>query len=604
MPENDEKLRLETEPQKPPPEPEKVFPQPQDPHPFERLTGLIREGKLDSLVPLLFLLQFEGHPVSLADHFMFAPLFKLRRPLKRILKCARRVGKTFQICADAELLSWVIPYYKTLIVTPLYSQVSRLSIEYLNLFPRHNPFAARFVDKKCIDQLLKKTFRTGSQIEMSYALTSVDRIRSIGANDCRIDEIQDMDDSFIPVIEMTMGAVKETGNNPKVAVSTYSGTPKTLDNPINRLWERSSQAEVVIRCGCGKENIAGARYDLLNMIGKTTCICAKCGKPLEVEKAYWLHQVPEVRGDFEGLHMPQVIHPNHCRSAASWRILLDRIKEWPTAKVMNEIHGESFDDATMPVTLKELRDASNLALDNTLKACAAARRRARFCVVGIDWEGGGMDRTSTTVISVCYLLTGSETVHVGYLDRLPGGLSDEEINGRILNVIHSVRPDRIAHDFANGGGVKETLLIQSGVPVKQVVPFRYDFSPGGNIIRLQHHGASRGRGCFQMDKTRSIKIVCTAIKRQKIIFPQAEYSFHITSDFLNIKEETVESARGSDYTLIRRKAGKTDDAVNSVNLAASALWYMEGKYPQLAMASQGTYEEEPEEGNKGVTLPE
>ena len=607
MPQLDGNLRVENPPETAllPPENGPVSP-PEPPSPeaiFSRFTDLIKAGKLESLVPLLFLLQYKGHPVSLEDHFMLAPMFKLKRPLRRILKCARRVGKTFQVSADSDLLAWLIPFYEILIVTPLFSQVERLSMDYLNVFSQHNPFAVNKFPKGTPQRNLLRRYFQGGKIELSYALTSCDRIRSIGANDIRIDEIQDMDDSFIPVIEMVTGAMKG-GEGGKVAVSTYSGTPKTLDNTIELYWEQSSAAEPTIRCGCGKENIASSKHDLLNMIGKNTCICAKCGKPLEVEKMYWLHAIPERRGDFEGWHLPQIVHPYHCRNSANWRVLLSRLKTWPTQRIMNEIHGESFDLATMPVTLAELRGACTMQLDNSLKAFEGLRRRARMTVVGIDWEGGGEDRTSTTVISGACLLTGSETIHVGFLERLPGGLNDEEMNRRVLYILKAIKPDRVIYDFANGGGVRETLLTQSGIPLKVMVPFRYDFSPGGNIIRMQHNGAGKGRGCFQMDKTRSIKLACTAVKRQKIVFPGAEYCFHIISDFLNIKEETIESSRGSDYTLIKRKPNKTDDAVNSVNLAASALWYMEGKYPQLAMANQGTYLEEPEDGNSQDSLPE
>jgi len=68
------------------------------------------------------------------------------------------------------------------------------------------------------------------------------------------------------------------------------GAPKTMENTIERLWTDSSMAEWATKCAhCNKWNIATIEADALNMIGKHTVVCAKCGKPLDPGDGCWVH---------------------------------------------------------------------------------------------------------------------------------------------------------------------------------------------------------------------------------------------------------------------------------------------------------------------------
>ena len=78
------------------------------------------------------------------------------------------------------------------------------------------------------------------------------------------DEVQDLNWAFMPVIEQTMGGSKDWG------MYRYAGTPKSLDNTIEKLWQQSSQDVWVVECphmGCKKYNVGCADMDLLKMIG-------------------------------------------------------------------------------------------------------------------------------------------------------------------------------------------------------------------------------------------------------------------------------------------------------------------------------------------------
>ena len=76
----------------------------------------------------------------------------------------------------------------------------------------------------------------------SFAYQDAERTRGISADKNVIDEVQDMDISFLPVIHETISASQEWG------LIQYAGTPKTMDNTIQVLWQDSSMAEWMVKC--------------------------------------------------------------------------------------------------------------------------------------------------------------------------------------------------------------------------------------------------------------------------------------------------------------------------------------------------------------------
>jgi len=70
----------------------------------------------------------------------------------------------------------------------------------------------------------------------SFAFLNPDRVRGVSADRVGIDEIQDLDITFLPIIRECMSASD-------LAIRQFTGTPKTLDNTLESLWQESSQAE-------------------------------------------------------------------------------------------------------------------------------------------------------------------------------------------------------------------------------------------------------------------------------------------------------------------------------------------------------------------------
>jgi len=559
-----------------------------------RLSDSIIANGLPNLLPLLFLLSFQGKPFGLKEHYQLAPLFQLLgRPREFLLKSARQVGKSASLMATSKLQSILIPDFKTLVVTPLFAQSKRLNDDYSSSFVDSSPFKGCFDSSSCRHGALYHKWKNRSEEIFSYAFTSCNRIRGISAvSQVIFDEVQDLTDSFVPVIGETMSASKQYG------FYMYSGTPKTLDNFIQLLYERSSQGEWTIPCrsgSCKHENIAALRYDLMRMIGKEGIICAKCGKPIYTEDGYFLHEQPQYINTFKSIHISQVTHPLHLSSPVKWQQLLHKMNTYEKSKFENEILGESSDNSSMPISHSELANACSTSEkdDNTLKRSLEKQKQSGIIITGVDWSGGGNDATSTTTYVCANQIYGSDVIEISYMERMPTSQNANDESRKLSWLNAQLHPDMFAHDYGGAGNIREALMIEQGQNPATVVPFSYDWAPRHKIIRTNRQNDG-SRKCYLIDKARSLRVLFAAIKAGKVKFPRQDKCWTLLADFLNIGEERSESPRGSDILLFHRKAGRSDDFVHAVNFACSAIWYLRKSYPQLSGATSHEDDEEVE----------
>ena len=199
---------------------------------------------LKPLLPLL--LQICGKPYHLHDHFAFSPFFRTRMPRKTLLKTGRQVSKSTSLASQGVLFSNCIPYFSTLYVTPLFEMIRRFSSNYVRPFIETSPVMKLFSGTTTINSVLQRSFKNRSQMLFSFAFMDAERTRGISADKNVIDEVQDMDISFLPVIHETISASRDWG------LIQYAGTPKTLDNTNETLWQDSSMAEWMVKCRHGE----------------------------------------------------------------------------------------------------------------------------------------------------------------------------------------------------------------------------------------------------------------------------------------------------------------------------------------------------------------
>lgn len=547
-------------------------------------------------------LRLRGKPYTLDDHFPMEPLFRTKMPLWFLLKTGRQVSKSTCLAASKVIQTAATPFFNSLFVAPLFEQTRRFSTNYVKPFIEDSPFYKQIVDYRCNQNVLERSFKNRSTMFFSYCLSDADRIRGISADRVDIDEVQDIDWSLIPIILETMSASKW-------AVVFCAGTPKTLDNTIEYLWGESSQAEWVTRCNaCNHYNIACLSQDLWKMIGVETITCAKCERPINPRPSFhpnpakrgtgfWLHSQPDKAEHRPGYHAPQVIFPMHFDNPRKWQILRSKMTGANSSRTafINEVLGESSDVGTKLISQSDLISACKLYnKPNKIKEALINAEQYLDVAVGVDWGGSTsvygtnraalllkpQDAQSYTALAIVGIKPDGR-IDVLYTFRFDISNDHIEEARACLSAWNDVDRRRsrtlFCHDFGGAGSVRETLMIQLGLPLPLVFACQYVSAPQSGILEAN---AGAGRPYWSLDKARSLVFLCEAIKLGFVGFPEWESSKHLLNDFLALVEDTVERAGYSNLTRIVRKPGTPDDVAHAVNFAAMGLWKRYG-YPNF-----------------------
>lgn len=557
-------------------------------HALAEVTGRIIDTQDSAkLLAALPLFRVKGQPYSINDHFFFKPLFRIDFPRRGVYKCARQVGKTQNMAASKLTRSVAIPHYNILFVCPRFEQIKRISNNYVKPLIQSSPARSVLIDTQVSrDQsILQRTFKNGSIHYYSFAFLDAERIRSISCNDIAMDEVQDIIWDFIPVIAETLSG------SPRWRQQLYTGTPKTMDNTIEKLWRSSSMGEWAVQCeGCNHWNIAGAEYDLLKMIGKKGVICVRCGKLLQPRHGGWVFPFSGKAPDFVGYHIPQVVHPYHYEygDGSNWKDLLYKMSTYPQSKFWNECLGESFDSATKLISMTDLTQISLSQHPNSMQHGLLRAKRMNFLAVGIDWTGGGVESKSYTALVVAGVRPGQDTVEVVYATRFKQAMSPNEETVLVLDIIKRFQPDLIAHDYGGAGNLREVMMVQAGVPQKRIVPYTYSMTANKQVIYF-NPGGHGTRSSYTIDKPRSLVTLCAMMRAKKVLLPSwggEGFEENPFLDFFNLGEEVQERPRGSDVILVTKSAESSDDVCHALNYAASSIWYHQQRYPDLAEAMQ------------------
>lgn len=558
---------------------------------------------LKPFLPLL--LSIRGKPYHLDDHFPFSPFFRTRMPRTTLLKTGRQVSKSTSLAAQGVLFSNCIPYFSTLYITPLFEMIRRFSQNYVAPFIETSPVGKLFSGQNTMNNVLQRSFKNRSQMIFSFAYLDAERTRGISADKNVIDEIQDMDIAFLPIIHETISASREWG------LIQYAGTPKTLDNTIEKLWTDSSMAEWVIKCSaCNHWNIPALEFDLVKMIGPVreditdNCpgtVCAKCSKVINPRPSFqggtgrWVHRFPDKRWTFAGYHVPQIIMPMHYGNIEKWQKLVDK-KEGkgnvPINVFYNEVCGESWDSGAKIVTVTDLKKAACLPWHNVVDEAKEHLENYLIRFVAVDWGGGGVNKgksdlalQSYTSIAVLGLTPdGRVDVIYGYRSMRP---HDHIYEARIiLGMMNTFRCSHVVHDYTGAGTVRETVLVQAGLSLNNILPVAYIGPAKGGLILYKPPTRLHPRGHYAMDRNRALNYCCQFIKSGIVRFFQYDYKgtsdVGLLHDFLNLIEDKTDTGIGkSKYKILRDPSGP-DDFAQAVTMGTMMIYQMHGKWPNMA----------------------
>lgn len=554
----------------------------------------LRKSGFPTLVPLLpMMLQLRGEPYSLRDYYPFEVFYNTRAPSELVVKSGRQTSKTTNLAAQGLVASVTTPNFSTLFVTPLFEMIRRLSSDNVRPFIDQSPLKNYWISSKVTNNVLFRGFTNQSRMYFSFAYLDVERTRGIAADKVCYDEVQDMDSRFIPIIREVMSGSKYGG------ISQYTGTPKTLDNTLQQLWERSSRAEWLVKCeACNYENVPAKSHDLDEMIGpdhpdigpeRPAVVCAKCKRPVWPAKGFWVHENPGMKLQMCGIHVPQIILPLHYSSRKKWRALLakrDGADGTPPYVFYNEVCGESFDIGAKLLTITDLQRAAVLH-KNEIEAARRTISKYAFRALAIDWGGGGQTGDSWTVYAVMGIKAdGHIDVIYGHRSPTPHDhIGEAQLARRLFSTFDC---HIMAHDFAGSGHLRETFCLQNGIPADRVMPCFYTTFARGPLVRYKQGD----RNYYQIDKPRSLVLLCQQIKDEKISFFEFDYynsddsyesraSRSLLGDLLAIGEELGTTSSGNSYYKVVTAAGKTDDFAQAVNLGACGLWHISGLWPDL-----------------------
>jgi len=574
---------------------------------------LIDLGKLPTFVQILpLLLNLNGEPYTLEDHFPFEPLFQLHLPRELLLKTGRQVSKSTSVASRGLILSWSIPHFSTLFITPLYEQIRRFSTNYVRPFIDQSPLKNMLIGTGTENSVLQRSFKNLSKMYFSFALTDANRVRGISAHACNFDEIQDMDKDLIPIIQETM-------SHSPWRLSMYTGTPKTLDNTIEGKWLDSSQAEWCIPCdNCKHLNVPKSGVDLEKMIGPwhanigvlnptekqikrnikagvPATVCAKCKHWINPKDGRWVHGKPNKRWSFPGYHVPQIIMPIHYQDRDRWSELLAKQQGYGNFTVpqfYNEVLGESYDVGAKLITETDLIAAGSLPWNNDpVTPTIPLQRKREYItrVMGVDWGGGGEEEISFTVMCVVGLRPDGK-LDLLYGRKLLTPHDHLEEARQVLRVFNAFECSHLAHDYNGAGSLRETFVIQAGLPYAKIAPIVYTRSAAKDIMvyhksEFQHH-----RDYWLLDKARALQLVCQCFKLRWLrSFKYDKVSKDnpgLLCDFLSLTENKVEMPRGPDIYMIQRSPHSPDDFAHAVTYACATIWHTSRAWPNLAMIAK------------------
>ena len=472
-------------------------------------------------------------------------------PHRRVLlMCGRQVEKSTTLGMRILAMTCLVPHFRVLYVSPSAAQTKEFSKTRIKEMMETSPDLRVWYPPSMTDNVFEKRGINRSVLTLRYAFLNADRTRGLASDLVAIDELQDQIMDNIPVIE-------ETASHSPYRYFLYSGTPKSLDNPIEHFWSTfSTQNEWAVPCERhGTPKIPSSwHWNILGeqSIGRKGLICDKCGGRIfpNHPMCQWVRTGtpdPEL-GLYEGFRIPQLMVP-----WIGWRDLLTKYNDYPRAKFFNECLGLSFDNGQRPLTRQDILD--NCDPDQRLSPEGVTEWRSKMqgsrLYAGIDW---GQDSSSSyTVIFVGGYFLGR--FRVIFAHRFQGAESEPRAQfEKICRIIDTFGIHKIGVDHGGGFWPNDELLRKYGSG--RVVRFQY--STPNVFMRWD---ARLGR--FLIHRSEVMSAIFNAIKRRNVIqFPcWKDWATPYAADMLSIFSEYNERMHMTQY---KKSPNNTDDSFHSL----------------------------------------
>lgn len=509
-------------------------------------------------------LQLDGKPFSIKEFPFYEQVYDQVHDAL-LLKTGRQVAKSTTIANSLAMNACLRPYWKSLFVSPTHEQTLRFSQTRFGKVLQYSPrLQGRWVTPDLSSRVALKMFKNGSECVLSFASDNPDRIRGISADEVYYDEVQDiLYDEVIPVINEVMA-------NSNYRYERYCGTPKTMENTIEKLWQWSTQTEWFIRCeGCG-------RYSVLNderCIGKLGPICTACTKYLNVRNGVWVDgrtYADDYTGKrIKGFHVSQFMLPENVPAAMPtdsksqalamkrWRSLLAKHHTYPTSKFKNEVIGLSDSVGSRLVTRDELE---SFCTDYVVTDVPEIAKRFDAIVAGVDWSGGGANGQSHTALWI-WGVHRSSGLHRMELETLYFKIYPEnnpmssDIVAHIIKACAHYQVNMVLGD-AGGGALANNHLQQAfGTARARQVQYRAMASSAAGRPSFYWNKNDR----YMAEKTTMIDHFLIYVKNGGVRYPISSQMSETFRHMLSVYEDMSPNGQ----KIWKRTPGEPDDALHA-----------------------------------------
>lgn len=497
-----------------------------------------------------------------------------------ILKFGRQTHKSTTEAFTLSLPCIRYPNYHVLYVAPTGTQVSVFSTDKLDAALRDSTFIQNhYIDNKVKDQVFYKEISNGSKIYLRSAFHSADSIRGISADKTCIDEIQDIVSDHIPVIEQCMGfslakweLMKNTYPDIPMHIfksSTYAGTPKNIENTMERYWNKSTQNEWIIKCHhCNKYNYINEKN-----IGPTCLVCNKCFKPIFYKDGDWVSMNPH--GVIAGYRAPQIIFDwiNNVNYPEVWQeSVIKPMGLYTSQKIFNEILALPYANAKNPLNHHDIQAACK-DYDICLRPDAYDWIKKMDLYAGIDWGKGDLaNGTSYTVLTIGGVYDGK--YRVIFVKKYTGRESEATYQVEdILSIVNYFGCKFIMADSGDG-------RTSNAMVVKAIGPQRFGecFEHGSIKQKMRW---DRRQGMYIINRTRIMTDRFIEIKNGSVEFFKYDKFKDYADDFLNIYTDYSERTRQTLYD-----HNGPDDCFHSYMFSRLACMIMRGEMNQYIFAGE------------------
>ncbi len=444
------------------------------------------------------ILYLDGKPFDLSERAYLRPLYN--SPKKRqIYKFSRQCEKSTTLASKMAVSGAIIPSYKNLYISPTQKQTQVFSSVRLKDFLA-SPFIKRNLVNKTVDAaVFRKSLTNNSRFFLEYTFHTPDRVRGISTDAVCIDEIQDIQTDFIPVIE-------ESASHSKHKIFTYAGTPKTPDNSIEYYWEKSSQRELAVKCThCNHWNI-GLGEDNIHQSG---LICTKCHGSLDNKNCEWVCAYDPKSSIYDGFHLNQLNVP-----WTDWADILTKQIVYSPEKFYNEVLGLPFDSGQKPITQAELISCCRPGVHPS----TPADRFSSPMFAGIDW--GVTSDMSYTVLTIGEYLPYPDKFRVHYIKKYRE--SESDLRHQVTDIIRLCKEYDVEVIGADWGvGAVQNVDISSAFGANRVIQF---YHTGNQQERIRYNKKrliyTTNRTLVMADLSRvsitSLKSVVAVVTRLKV----------------------------------------------------------------------------------------